>query len=90
MMAANFPGHPSHSTTRRHPSAKFGDLSEGFGRIATGYTQPIDPYREFRGKFQYSPPSSEESSELSSENLGRKKALENLGLSECYQFCSLS
>ena len=66
--------HPSHPSTRCHAGAKFGDLSEQFGRIEAGYTQPIDPYREFRGKFQYSPPSSEESSELVSGNLGRKKS----------------
>lgn len=78
---------PDDSTPYRcQVRASFG----AFGRIENGYAQAIDLYRDFARNFRCQPKSSELSSELETEILGKKKALENLGLSECYQFCSLS
>ena len=61
-----------------------------FGGIENGYAQAIDRYRDFARKIRCQPKISERGSERRVEILGKKKALENLGLSECYQVCSLS
>ena len=69
----DFRSHPSYPTIRRHTGAEFGTVSGVFDRIENGYTQPIEPYRDFARKIRCQPKSSEGGSASSSGNFGQEK-----------------